>query len=59
MKLEKQREQVDSAKTIFGTEECPKCGPTQAELRNHSIMWGDGEVHCVKCGTLIRYWNSG
>ncbi|TSC89292.1 MAG: hypothetical protein G01um10143_673 [Parcubacteria group bacterium Gr01-1014_3] len=38
---------------------CPDCGSDQYDVRNHSIMWGDGEIHCAKCGTYIRDFDSG
>lgn len=41
--------------------DCPACGapPAKQEVRNHSAMWGDGEVCCKKCGTFVRFWDSG
>jgi len=40
---------------------CPKCNslPKDHEVRNHSLMWGDGDVHCTLCGTYVRDWDSG
>lgn len=38
---------------------CPECGSTKHEVRNHDVMWGDGDVHCVRCGSYIRMWDSG
>jgi hypothetical protein len=47
-----------------GRSTCPNaetCGqkPGEYEIRNHSLMWGEGEVHCLRCGTFIRHWDSG
>jgi len=40
---------------------CPKCGspPKKHELRNHSMKWHDGDVHCLKCETRVRSWDAG
>lgn len=40
---------------------CPGCGapPSQHEVRNYSLMWHDGDVHCTKCGTYVRPYDAG
>jgi hypothetical protein len=53
---------VDCAKEVNELHiHCPKCGshPDRHELRDHSLMWGDGELWCVDCETKVRNWNSG
>lgn len=39
----------------------PECDApaSEQEVRNHSVRWGDGEVHCTRCGTFVRHWESG
>ena len=39
---------------------CMKCETSgKAEVRNHSAIWGDGDVYCSNCGAYIRMWDSG
>lgn len=39
---------------------CPKCRSDRyAELRDHSAIWGDGEMWCRRCEIKIRDWDSG
>jgi hypothetical protein len=40
---------------------CPVCDSSSSnhEVRNHSIMFGDGDVYCLRCGAFVRYWDSG
>ena len=40
---------------------CPKCGSESKdhEVRNHDLMWHDGDVHCLKCGTYVRTFDAG
>lgn len=40
---------------------CPKCGacPEYQEVRNHSLMWHDGDIHCTKCETFVRSFDAG
>lgn len=39
---------------------CPKCKRVvKIVIKNHSAMWGDGDVHCADCDTFIRIWDSG
>jgi transcription elongation factor Elf1 len=38
---------------------CPKCGSTDMVVRNYSLMWGDGQVHCSSCGEYVRRYDSG
>ena len=44
-----------------GSPNCPKCGapPSEQEIRNHSLMWHDGDIHCKKCGTYVRVYDAG
>lgn len=40
---------------------CPKCGslPSDHEVKNHSMMWHEGDIHCVKCNTFVRTFDAG
>lgn len=40
---------------------CPKCGacPEFQEVRDHSLMWHDGRVHCIKCDAFVRDYDAG
>lgn len=38
---------------------CPKCGGTTFEMRNYSMMWHDGDIHCAACGEFIRVFDAG
>lgn len=38
---------------------CAHCGSEKYEVRNHDPKWGDGEIHCKKCGTYFRDFDSG
>lgn len=44
------------------TQPCPKCGddnPDHREMRNYSMMWHEGDIHCTNCGAFIRYFDAG
>ncbi len=48
--------------TMLGRDtKCPKCGspPSEHEVRNHSLMWHDGDVYCTKCGAYVRMYDAG
>lgn len=51
------REIRDSVFTLKAV--CPQCGGTEFELRNYSMMWHDGDIHCAKCGKFIRSYDAG
>lgn len=40
---------------------CPKCDspPKEHELRNHDLIWHDGDVYCTRCETRVRSWDAG
>jgi uncharacterized Zn finger protein (UPF0148 family) len=38
---------------------CPKCGGTNFEVRNYSMMWHDGDVYCVPCNQYVRGYDAG
>lgn len=40
---------------------CPKCGsaPSEHEVKNYDMMWHEGDVHCKRCDTFVRYWDAG
>lgn len=40
---------------------CPKCNsaPDRHELRNYNMMWHDGDIYCMDCGTYVRMWDAG
>ena len=40
---------------------CPKCdsSPDHREMRNYSITWHDGDIHCTICGTFVRSFDAG
>lgn len=42
-----------------GRTPCPKCGSFSREMRNYSMMWHEGDIHCAACGTFIRYFDAG
>ena len=44
-----------------GSPNCPKCGapPSKHEVKNHSILWGDGDVYCTECGSFVRIYDAG
>lgn len=46
---------------LFVHVHCPKCdsGPQDHEVRNYDMMWHDGDVYCVKCGTYVRSYDAG
>lgn len=37
---------------------CATCGSDKIEVRNHSAMWGDGDVYCEN-NHYVRMWDSG
>ncbi len=50
-----------AAKEIGPWTDCPHCGAdkSQQEVRNHSLMWHDGDVYCTACGGFVRYFDAG
>lgn len=38
---------------------CPDCGSTEFEMRNYSMMWHEGDIHCARCGKFIRKFDAG
>lgn len=40
---------------------CPRCGSSSAsrELREYSMIWHDGKIHCSHCGAFVRNWDAG
>ena len=35
------------------------CQHTRRELRNYSLYWNDGDVHCKDCGEVLRSYDAG
>lgn len=39
---------------------CPSCGyDGPHERRNYDILWGEGDIHCGRCGTYVRMFDRG
>lgn len=38
---------------------CPECGGSNTSVRNHDMMWHDGDVVCDDCNTYVRGWDAG
>jgi len=38
---------------------CKECGSTNLEVRNFSLAWHDGQVHCSDCGAYVREYDAG
>lgn len=40
---------------------CHNCGgcPKFQEVKNHSLMWHDGDIFCTLCDTFIREFDAG
>lgn len=41
---------------------CPTCGDKDSknrEVRNYSMMWHEGDIHCTVCGGFIRTFDAG
>jgi uncharacterized protein (TIGR02996 family) len=38
---------------------CPSCGGDNHEVRNHSLMWHDGDVFCMDCGAYVWMYDAG
>lgn len=47
-------------KVTYNHIHCPNCTfPGPHDVRNHDPMWGDGDVHCGRCGKYLRMFDSG
>lgn len=48
-------------KDTYTYKHCPNCGacPKFQEVRNHSLMWHDGDIHCTKCEAFVRDFDAG
>lgn len=47
---------------LFGIHtHCPNCDspPENHEIRNYSMMWHEGDIHCKLCGTYVRMYDAG
>lgn len=38
---------------------CPECQSQNTSIRNHNLMWGDGDIVCDDCETFVRFFDSG
>ncbi len=38
---------------------CPDCGSAEFEMRNYSLLWHEGDIHCARCGKFIRTFDAG
>lgn len=39
---------------------CKDCGyDGPHDLRNYSMMWHDGDIHCGRCGAYVRMFDAG
>lgn len=47
--------------SLYTHQHCHKCGadPKNQEIRNYSMMWGDGDVYCTLCGAYVRMYDAG
>ena len=54
---ERGKEMPDSALVIKDV--CKKCGGTEFEMRNYSMVFHDGDIHCVNCGEFLRDFDAG
>jgi hypothetical protein len=46
--------------TFSSKSTCQKCGAVgKTELRNYSMMWHEGDIHCTVCGAFIRVYDAG
>jgi hypothetical protein len=42
-------------------DKCPRCGNTEVfHVENHSLSRDPlfSDLHCSRCGALVRHWNS-
>jgi hypothetical protein len=48
-------------KDTYTQQHCPNCGacPEHQEVRNHSLMWHDGDIHCTQCEAFVRSFDAG
>ena len=50
---------VGSDTVVMTTDfKCPDCGSTEFEMRNYSVMWHKGDIHCASCGKFIRLFDA-
>lgn len=45
--------------SMSGGATCPVCGSHEFEMRNYSMIWHDGDIHCALCGEFIRVFDAG
>jgi glucosamine-phosphate N-acetyltransferase len=38
---------------------CPKCASRNTSVKNHSLMWHDGDITCDICETYVRMYDAG
>lgn len=38
---------------------CSDCGSTEFVMKNYSMAWHDGDIHCAGCDKFIRYFDAG
>jgi hypothetical protein len=49
---------IGSDEVILRNTKC-ECGSTEFVIRNYSMMWHDGDIHCAQCGKFIRSFDAG
>jgi uncharacterized Zn finger protein (UPF0148 family) len=59
MNTDEQGRGIENSSLVVNNTKCPKCGSTEFELKNYSMMWHDGDIHCARCGEFIRRFDAG
>lgn len=46
---------------VCPNEDCPESKKERSEhvVKNYSMMWHDGDIHCAVCDTYIRMYDAG
>jgi transcription elongation factor Elf1 len=59
MNTDDQGKVIENSSLHVNNTKCPNCGSIEFEMRNYSMMWHEGDIHCANCGQFIRYYDAG
>ena len=59
MNTDDEGKEIQNSSLAVSNTTCPDCCSTDFELRNYSMMWHDGDIHCANCGKFIRTFDAG
>lgn len=44
---------------VYNRNQCRECGSIHLVMKNYSMMWHDGDLHCADCDEFVRTFDAG